>query len=280
MLIFSCSECGQRLKVDDVFAGKQVRCPRYNQVVWAAAELVRASSPGQTRGVDPRCTLAPGLSASRTSCQTPPAAAHAALTTTLTAAPHSGPAPPAAPRFDFLAPAEGPDELGRLGSYRIRSVLGRGGMGVVFSAENLILDRKVALKVLAPEVAVNPNHRRRFLREARLAASVEHEHVVTIYRADEENGVAFLEMPLLQGESLRARLRRMGTLPVPAIVRFGRETARGLQAAHDRPGNGSLAPGRRFQRGAPPGSPGPVSRRRAVGVAEVMGRSRGHTGPG
>jgi serine/threonine protein kinase len=147
---------------------------------------------------------------------------------------HSGPAPPAAPRFDFLAPAQGPDELGRLGSYRIRSVLGRGGMGVVFSAENLILDRKVALKVLAPELAVNPIHRRRFLREARLAASVEHEHVVTIYRADEENGVAFLEMPLLQGESLRSQLRRLGTLPVPVIVRFGRETAQGLQAAHRR----------------------------------------------
>jgi hypothetical protein len=95
-------------------------------------------------------------------------------------------------RLDFLAPPQGPDELGRLGPYRVLKVLGRGGMGVVFQAEDARLKRLVALKVIKPEAAGKPGARERFLREAQAAAALEHENIVSIYQADEAGGVLFL----------------------------------------------------------------------------------------
>jgi serine/threonine protein kinase len=136
----------------------------------------------------------------------------------------------------FLAPAEEPDEIGRLGTYRVLEVLGSGGMGVVFKAEDPFLGRLVALKAMLPSLAAGDTARLRFLREARAAASVEHDHIVSIFQIGEDRGVPFIAMPLLQGESLDARVRRLSpdTIPIPEVVRIGRQIAEGLQAVHAR----------------------------------------------
>jgi WD40 repeat protein len=133
-----------------------------------------------------------------------------------------------------LAPPQGPDEIGRLGPYRVLRLLGSGGMGVVFEAEDTRLRRRVALKVLKPPLAAGAEARGRFEAEALAMAAVEHDHVVPIYQVGEENGVAFLAMPLLKGESLESRLRREGKLAPAEAVRVGREVALGLSAAHAR----------------------------------------------
>ncbi len=134
----------------------------------------------------------------------------------------------------FLAAPEGPDELGRLGPYRVLRPLGAGGMGLVFEAEDSQLRRRVALKVMRPHLADDTASRRRFVREAQAMAAVEHEHVVSVYQVGEEHGVPFLAMPLLRGEPLEARLHRDGKLPLAEVLRIGREAAEGLAAAHAR----------------------------------------------
>lgn len=136
--------------------------------------------------------------------------------------------------LDFLAPPLERDEIGRLGDYRVLGVLGRGGMGLVLHAENTKLQRPVALKVMKPDMVADGENRERFLREARAAAAVKHDHVIDIYHVNEVNGVPFLEMPLLQGEPLDKRLQqRPGTpLPLVDVLRIGREVAEGLAAAH------------------------------------------------
>src|SRR5208337_4945024 len=88
-----------------------------------------------------------------------------------------GPSPQS---YDFLAAAEKPDEIGRLGPYRVLKVLGAGGMGVVFRAEDPQLQRPVALKVMLPHMAAGGSARERFLREARSTAAVKHDNVVSI----------------------------------------------------------------------------------------------------
>src|SRR5205823_1512453 len=80
----------------------------------------------------------------------------------------------------FLSPPQSADELGRLGDFRILRVLGRGGMGVVFEAEDTRLGRRVAVKAMLPRLAADPLAKSRFLREAQAAAAVEHDHVVPI----------------------------------------------------------------------------------------------------
>jgi formylglycine-generating enzyme required for sulfatase activity/serine/threonine protein kinase len=145
-------------------------------------------------------------------------------------------APPSKGRPDeltkFLAPPERPDEIGRLGPYRILAVLGQGGMGVVFRAHDPALDRLVALKAMLPSMAAVPTARERFLREARAAAALKHPHVVTIYQVSEDRGTPFLATEFLEGESLDDRVKRQGRLPVAEILRIGREVALGLAAAH------------------------------------------------
>src|SRR5437667_12094885 len=111
----------------------------------------------------------------------------------------SGAAPAGADRedYDFLSPAQEPDEIGRLGNYRILKVLGQGGMGVVFLAEDVHLQRTVALKAMLPEVAQKAGSRERFLREARAAAKLEHDHLVPIYQVGEDRGAPCHAMPFL-----------------------------------------------------------------------------------
>ncbi len=136
--------------------------------------------------------------------------------------------------IDFLAPAEQPDEIGRLGEYRVLEVLGVGGMGVIFQAEDPKLERLVALKVMKPTVAASRSEKERFLREAKSTASIEHDNIVRIYQVGEDRGVPFIAMEFLRGESLQHSLRRRGKLDQRDLLRIGKEIAAGLAAAHDR----------------------------------------------
>ncbi len=136
--------------------------------------------------------------------------------------------------FDFLAPPQEPSEIGRLGPYRVLKVLGAGGMGVVFQAEDTALKRLVALKVMRPTMALSTRARKRFLREAQATAQLTHDHIVRIHKVDEDRGVLFLAMQLLQGETLRERLKREQKLPMAEVLSIGRQIADGLAAAHER----------------------------------------------
>src|SRR5262249_54054883 len=147
-------------------------------------------------------------------------------------APASAPtsADTSAPVYPFLSPPQQPGELGRLGKFRLLRLLGTGGMGMVFEAEDLALQRPTALKVIRPAVAGRETARGRFLLEARAAAKLNHEHVVSIFQVDEAQGVPFIAMPLLVGETLETRLSRDGPLPTAEVLRIGREIAEGLAA--------------------------------------------------
>jgi len=131
----------------------------------------------------------------------------------------------------FLTPSTHPDALGRLGHYEILQILGRGGFGIVFRAFDEALQRVVAIKVLAPEMAAASPPRKRFLREARSSAKVRHENVVQVYSVEEEP-LPYLVMEFVPGETLQQKLDRLGPLDVPETLRIGRQVAEGLAAAH------------------------------------------------
>ncbi|MBP3959613.1 SUMF1/EgtB/PvdO family nonheme iron enzyme [Gemmata sp. G18] len=131
----------------------------------------------------------------------------------------------------FLAPPSRPDSLGRIGHYEVLEVLGRGGFGIVFRAFDDVLQRVVAVKVLAPQMAATSPARKRFIREARSSARVRHENVVQVH-AVEEQPLPFLVMEFVPGETLQQRLDRSGPLDVAEILRISRQLAEGLAAAH------------------------------------------------
>ncbi|HTU88793.1 MAG TPA: serine/threonine-protein kinase [Gemmataceae bacterium] len=132
----------------------------------------------------------------------------------------------------FLTPPQTADELGRLSSYRILKVLGSGGMGVVFLAEDAQLKRPVALKIMRPALAADKSARQRFVREARAMAMLKHDRIVAIYQVDEDRGVPFLAMEYLEGETLHERLKREPVLPLDDALRISGEIADTLAAAH------------------------------------------------
>lgn len=134
--------------------------------------------------------------------------------------------------LDFLAPSDWPDAMGRLGTYEVKGVLGRGGMGVVLKAHDPALGRNVAIKVLSAPLATCGASRKRFLREARAAAAVVHEHVVSVFAVVESAGLPFLVMEYVPGRSLQERIDRFGPLGLAEVLRIGRQTAAGLAAAH------------------------------------------------
>jgi serine/threonine protein kinase len=139
---------------------------------------------------------------------------------------------PVQPVTTMLSPPLGLGEIGRLGGYRVLEVVGSGGMGVVFRAEDPLLQREVALKAMLPTIAASETARQRFLREARNLAAIQHDRIVPIYQVGEENGTPWLAMPFLRGETLETRVRR-GPLPVVDVLRIGAEIAEGLGAIHE-----------------------------------------------
>ena len=111
-------------------------------------------------------------------------------------------------------------------------MVGRGGMGTVFRAFDERLHRVVAIKVMAAGLAATATARQRFTREARAAAAVCHEHVVTIHAVEEEHRPPFLVMQYVEGASVQEKLNRWGALPTTEILRIGMQAASGLAAAH------------------------------------------------
>lgn len=119
-----------------------------------------------------------------------------------------------------------------VGGYCIEGVVGRGGMGVVYRATQLALERRVALKVIAPELAGDEDFRERFRRESQLAATIDHPNVIPIHEAGETEGLLFLAMRYVEGESLADVLEREGRLePARATALLG-QVAAALEAAH------------------------------------------------
>ena len=129
-----------------------------------------------------------------------------------------------------MAPRPMPE---RIGSYRILSFIGAGGMGEVYRARDVKLDRDVAIKVLPGDVADDPERRSRLLREARAVAALNHPNICTIYEVGESDGSVYLAMEMIDGGPLSARLAD-GPLAPDEIVRHGCELADALAHAHDR----------------------------------------------
>jgi hypothetical protein len=134
---------------------------------------------------------------------------------------------------EFLRPSTDPRSIGRIGAYEIREVLGQGGMGIVFKAFDETLHRVVAIKVLAPALASSQKARRRFIREARAAAAINHPNVVTIHAVDSQGDLPYLVMEYISGCSLRQRIKTGLPLSLPEILRIDAQVATGLSAAHE-----------------------------------------------
>jgi serine/threonine protein kinase len=117
-------------------------------------------------------------------------------------------------------------------AYTIEGEIGRGGMGVVYRARDERLQRRVAIKVLPPELAFQQDIRERFTREAQTAARLSHPHIVPIHSVGEGQNLVYFVMGYVDGESLAARIRRRGPLPVEEVRRIMKETADALGAAH------------------------------------------------
>jgi serine/threonine protein kinase len=125
-----------------------------------------------------------------------------------------------------------PDVGETFGGYAIESLLGRGGMGAVYLATHSRLERNVALKVIAPELAHDEDFRARFLRESRLSASLDHPNVIPIYDAGAVDGILFLAMRYVSGPSLQTLLRARGALSPEETLRIAQQIGGALDAAH------------------------------------------------
>jgi serine/threonine protein kinase/CHASE2 domain-containing sensor protein len=121
-----------------------------------------------------------------------------------------------------------------IAGYRLEEVIGRGGMGVVYRATQLALDRPVAIKVIAAERAEDPSFRERFEAESRIAASIEHANVIPVYEAGDDDGLLFIAMRLVDGYDLGEMLDRLGALPPPRVAHLVGQLAAALDAAHSR----------------------------------------------
>ena len=120
----------------------------------------------------------------------------------------------------------------QVGPYRLLREVGRGGMGTVYEAEDERLGRRVAVKLLPPEVSRDPRAKKRFLREARTASAVDHPNLCTVHDVGECDGRLYFVLSFYEGETLRERLRR-GPLPVDQAREVAIQVARGLARAHE-----------------------------------------------
>jgi len=119
-----------------------------------------------------------------------------------------------------------------LAGFRVQALVGEGAMGAVYVAEDLAAGRRVALKLLAPELARDERFRQRFLRESSIAAGLEHPNVVPIVTSGEEDGVLYLVMAYIEGDDLRELLRLEGRLEPKRALAIVRQVADALDTAH------------------------------------------------
>ena len=119
-----------------------------------------------------------------------------------------------------------------IGGHPVLASIGRGAMGEVYLAEDTALGRRVAIKVMHASRASDATARRRFIRESRATAAVEHPHVVTIHQVGEHEGLPYIVMQHLHGDTLSGYRRKAGRIPLPEALRIGREIAEGLAEAH------------------------------------------------
>jgi len=122
----------------------------------------------------------------------------------------------------------------RISHYRVLEIVGGGGMGLVYKAEDLKLGRRIALKFLSEEFGKDPKALERFEREARAASSLDHPNICALYEFGEHDGQPFLAMPLLEGKTLRDRIAEEAPLPTATLLDIGRQIADGLDAAHQK----------------------------------------------
>ena len=118
--------------------------------------------------------------------------------------------------------------------YRLVSLIGHGGMSIVYRAEHIGLERTVALKLLSPQVSEDEDFRERFQRESKVAAALEHPNIIPIYEAGEENGVLYIAMRYVEGADLKSRLKQGGPLEEHQVVVLISQVAAALEAAHDK----------------------------------------------
>src|SRR5919106_1670557 len=121
----------------------------------------------------------------------------------------------------------------QVGHYRIERLLGTGGMGEVYVADDLKLGRRVALKVPSNDLVGDPHRRERFEREARAAAALNHPNIVTIHSVEEADGIPFLTLELVEGQTLTELIPADG-LPLDRVLSFGIPLADAVGAAHQR----------------------------------------------
>ena len=121
-----------------------------------------------------------------------------------------------------------------IGGYRLEAIIGRGGMGVVYRARQVSLDREVALKILAPELTRDETFRARFIREARLAATIEHPNAITVYETGEVEGMLFIAMRYIEGPDLGVVIAQQGPLAAARAANVVSQVAAALDAAHER----------------------------------------------
>jgi serine/threonine protein kinase len=136
------------------------------------------------------------------------------------------------PQYEFLDPPQREGEIGRLGPYRILGLLGKGGMGEVFRAEDGRLKRAVALKVMKKKFAETPNSRKRFVVEARSMAAVHHDNVATIFEVGIHHSMPFMAMEMLKGVPLDQFMKSEQRFGYKDVLRVAKEVALGLSAAH------------------------------------------------
>ena len=176
MIASRCKDCGHTLEASEREVGQSVSCPKCGRPV-----KVEDPSQSSTRSEGPDTNPTVGFKPDAPSSE-----------------------------YGFLSPPEGAGELGVLAHYRVLKLLGQGGMGMVFQALDIHLQRPVALKVIRPELSKDAEFRQRFLREARATAAVKSDHIVTIHQVGQDNDVPFLAMEFLEGKPLDAWLERAG----------------------------------------------------------------------
>ena len=234
MIAMQCPNCGHAVEVHDSQRGKDALCPQCGGIIKADdsgrhARTGALSEPTHGDKLDSPTAADP--------------VAFSAFEQKRPQPPHRQDPPPvftpgqpasAAEKFAFLRPPQGPNELGWLGHYRVERLLGRGGMGMVFQAVDIKLQRSVALKVMKPEVSKDNEFRQRFLREARATAAIKSDHIVMIHQVDQQDDVPFLAMEFLQGVPLNRWLDDHPKPAVAVILRLAIGITDGLAAAHER----------------------------------------------